>query len=130
MPQEKTVPLPLSGNEIVVGVLDMVERALRSDCYLHPDSAYSFFEGHVTLELKLRDVPREAEDVVVRDLKKTHGEPDGKEKDHSITVKIEPEPPNQFRVETGQSVPTESGKRITYSRKVAQKVGQGSPENG
>jgi hypothetical protein len=117
MPTETTIPSPLSGAEIKTAILDKISQALDRDCYLHPASAYDFFSGTVTIDLSLSDMGTESkvrtgvlvqQGTVPVDLTNaTHSE---------TTVKFEKEPPNQVRVESGQAVPTDTGKKISYSR--------------
>lgn len=53
MPVESLV-VGLSGEEIIVDVLDQVEKALRTDCNLRPTDSYGQgYSGKVTVELSL-----------------------------------------------------------------------------
>jgi hypothetical protein len=118
---DKTIPAPLSGEEVRTAILDKISAALERDCFLHPSASYDFFDGRLIMELRLHDAGRE--DVVKAAVSATSGEvPEEVPESHKIEMKLEPQPPNQVRVETGQGVPTSSGKKITYSRKVAEKA--------
>lgn len=116
---DPTVPLPLSGEEIKVAILDKVSQALDRDCFLHPASAYDFFEGKVSIRLVLHDLGRE--DIVNVVGGATAGTEVPEAGAHVTSIDIEKQPPNQVRVETGQGVPTQSGKKIKYARTVAEK---------
>lgn len=111
---EKTLPLPLSGAEVKQAVLDAVEQALSKDCYLHPSASYDFFDGKVTIYLKLNDMGRE--DVVKMEAKASSGTEPQDAVGTTVEMKFEAKPPNQVRVESGQPVPTSSGQKIKYQR--------------
>jgi hypothetical protein len=118
---DKTIPLPLSGSEVKAAILDKISQALDKDCYLHESAAYGWFEAHIKLEIRCDDLGRE--DVVKADLTATEGEkPEELPESVRVELQIDKAPPNQVRVETGQAVPTESGKRIKYGRKIAEKT--------
>jgi|SRR5208337_624396 len=119
---EKTIPLPLSGEEIKVAICDKVRQVLDGDCFLNESTAYDWFDGKVTIELCCNDMGRE--ERVKRTVTATSGD---KPMDHPLNVnKVELDlkkaPPNAVRIETGQGVPTESGNRIKYARTVAEKA--------
>lgn len=118
----KTIALPLSGDEIKTALLDMVEQALTKNwaSFLHSASAYDFMVGRVTIDLTLNDMGREDELKVDETIKSAGAEPETAKRD-IISIPIAEQPPNEVRVETGQGIPTESGKKIKYSRKTAAK---------
>jgi|ERR1700687_1046343 len=121
MPPEKTIALPLSGEEIRLAILDKIGEALAKDCYLHPAAAYDFFSGKITIELRCNDMGRE--DVVKVNVKLAQGDPPPEEPEAvKVELKIDPEPPNQVRIETGQGVPTAAGNKIKYPRKAVEKA--------
>lgn len=117
---EKTLALPLSGAEVKQAILDRISQALDSDCFLHDASAYDYFYGTAEIRLTLHDAGRE-EDVNVGVVSR-HGELSEPLTEGKAEIKFEQAPPNQVRVETGQPVPTDTGKKIKYSRKVAEKA--------
>ena len=114
MPKQ-TVPLPLSGAEIKTAILDKIKQTLDRDCYLNDTTAYDFFEGKITIQLRCNDIGRE--EVVKANVVASQGTQPAQEPE-AITnqINIEKQPPNQVRIETGQPVPTATGKRIRYAR--------------
>ena len=120
MPPEKTVPLALSGSEIKTAILDKISNALNQDCYLHDASAYDWFDGKITVELRLSDLGRDEQLKVLAVA--SEGEKPAEEPENvKVEIKVDAEPPNQVRIETGQPVPTATGQRIKYARKAAEK---------
>jgi len=115
---EQTIPLALSGAEIKTAVLDKISQALNRDCYLNDSAAYDYFTGTITIRLVCNDMGRE--DEVKADVTASHGQKPAEEPE-AVTneINIEKQPPNQVRIETGQPVPTATGKRIKYSRTAA-----------
>ena len=114
---EKTIALPLSGDEIRLALLDMVDRALRNDCFLHPAASYDFFVGKITIDVRFNDMGREDAYKATETLKGGTEPPDSD--GTTVSIDIEKKPPNQMRIETNQPVPTESGKKIKYARTAA-----------
>lgn len=101
---EKTLALPLSGEEVRCAVLKKVGDALMRDCHLSPNMAYDWFRAKVSVTLELHDIGRGV-DVEV-DVGEEQGEqPAGIGGTPSVEIEIEPAPPNQVRVDTGQPVP-------------------------
>jgi hypothetical protein len=101
---EKTLNLPLSGEEVRCAVLKKIGDALMRDCHLSPNMAYDWFRAHVTATLELHDIGRGV-DIEV-DISEEQGEqPAGIGGAPSVELEIEPTPPNQVRVDTGQPVP-------------------------
>jgi len=118
---ERTIPLQLSGEEVRLAILDKIDQALQKDCYMNPLGAFDFFSGKITIELRLNDMGRE--DVVKMNVSASQGTPPAEEPEAvKVEIKIDPQPPNAVRVETGQAVPTASGQRIKYARKLAEKA--------
>jgi hypothetical protein len=115
---ERTIPAPLSGLEVKAAILDRISAQLDRDCFLHPNASYDFFSGTWKGEIILHDAGRD--DVMKIEGAVTYG-PDPTELPAPVTseVDFQKEPPNQTRVETGQPVPTDTGKKIRYARKTA-----------
>jgi len=116
---EKTLPAPLSGEEVKAALLDRISQALDKDCFLHPNAAYDSFTGKITLEVTLHDTGRE--DQINMQESVTAGEPQADAKKATVLIDLEKQPPNQVRVESGQPVPTDTGKKIKYARDKAVK---------
>lgn len=120
--QERTVPLPLSGAEVREALLDKIGSALDRDCFLHPAASYDYFLGKISIDLTLHDAGQEM--PIKTEVIATRGTPVEGSETSKVEVLLEEQPPNQVRVETGQRVPTDTGKRILYSRKTAGKEAQ------
>jgi hypothetical protein len=121
---EKVLTMPLSGEEVRKAILDKIGLSLSRDCFLSANLAYEFFEAHVTVSLKLRDVGRV--ESVEQDVKVSHGENDDQFIEAAeAEFDIPAEDPTTVRVESGQEVPvltrdTEGRpeiKGIKYARK-------------
>jgi len=116
---EKTIPAPLSGQEVKEALIDRISQALDKDCFLHPNAAYDFFTGKITLEVTLHDAGREDEIKMEQSVTAGETQPDAKKA--TVAIDLEKQPPNQVRVESGQPVPTDTGKKIKYARDKAAK---------
>lgn len=121
---ERTLNNPLSGTEVVEAVLDKVRAKLQTDCYLNPNSAYDWFSAEIEIHLDMHDAGSHIKGdyrVQLAEGVKPAETPQHVEADFHI----DPAPPNEVRVETGQPVPTltkdEQGKdvirNVRYSRK-------------
>jgi hypothetical protein len=119
---EKTVADPLSGAEVKAAILDRIKTALDHDCFLHDSASYDFFTGTVKISLSCHDGG--FENKVELTAAAAQGDPVVPATEANVEIDLEKAPPNQVRVETGQPVPTASGKKIKYSRKTA-KAAQG-----
>lgn len=93
---EKTLALPLSGEEVRAAILKKIGEALVRDCRLSPNMAYDSFKYRVSVSLELHDTGR------VEKVESTVGD---STKETDVVLEGEPEPPNKVRVDTGQSVP-------------------------
>jgi hypothetical protein len=119
---EQTIPLALSGAEVKAAILDKIKRCLDNDCFLHDAAAFDFFEGKITIQLRCNDMGRE--DEVKANIVASQGTKPAEEPE-AITnqINIERQPPNAVRIETGQPVPTATGRRIKYARNTVMKNG-------
>lgn len=131
---ETSIAEPLSGDEVVEAVLDLIGQKLRRDCFLSRNSAYESFEGKITVHLRLKDVGRiaEVQTEVPFVLRKAGN--DATEIDEEMF--LDEQLPNVTRVNTGQAVPVlvQSGegrpevKTVKYGRpKTAPVVDDGEP---
>ena len=129
---EKIQPLPLSGEEVRLAILDKISQSLQKDCFLSSNVSYDYFSCKVAISLKCHDVGRvaEVEQVVVVE----EGVDEGENPDELIEVanaefEMQPAAPNEVRVDTGQDVPVltkdADGKpkveKIRYARHRAKK---------
>lgn len=128
MPEETTLALPLSGEEIIESVLDRIRRVLMRDCYLNPNNGYESFAGSISIKLKMRDMGRMPEVATEIQVKLGEEFPEGGDQfsvEAEGSEEIPEMPPNEVRVESEQGVPTlvDEGdgkrviKRVKYARK-------------
>jgi len=105
---EKVLALPLSGEEIRKAILDKISQRLERDGYLNPALAYDYFEGKVTVEILCHDVGRTAP-VNITETVVIGAKPEESDDVYLDQAEgeflIEPKPPNETRVESGQDVP-------------------------
>lgn len=105
MPVDRTIPKPLSGEEIVEAIVTKIRAQLNRDCYLAKHIAYgSFsFQADIRVQFQRTGTSIKETNAVVHgmggDLTEAEME--------SVDLKVEDveKPPNQVRVETGQGVP-------------------------
>lgn len=116
MSEEKPLPLPLTGAEVKAALLYKVEESLNKTCHLKDDAAYTSFESEITIKSKLNDYGRVQPDNHIVKVSLDSGlPPESDTRTVEATTNIEPAPPNQVRVETGQGVPVkvmEKGKQV------------------
>lgn len=103
MAVEGSVVEALSGLEVVEAVVSKVREALYRDCYLGATTAYEGFSADVAISIRLRDVGREV--AVESGTALSGGQRTDLEETRRADLRIEDEPPNQVRVESGQPVP-------------------------
>lgn len=118
---EKQVTLPLNGEEIQHAILYKLGESMEKTCHLTPQMAYSSFRAKIRVEILLDDYGRETPDN--HEIEVADGTPSANARSVATEITIEPTPPNQVRVETGQDVPvkvTKDGKqeikRVKYQR--------------
>ncbi len=114
---EKTIALALSGAEIKEALIEKFRQGLDRDCFFHRDAAYDTISGKVTWEIGLHAVDSVTA-TGAASLNVGDGEVSETQKGE---VDIEPQPPNEVRIESGQTVPTDSGKRIKYSKETVRR---------
>jgi hypothetical protein len=125
---EKVLNLPLSGAEVREAVLDRISQYLMNDCFLSPNTAYDHFSAKITVHIEAHDVGRTAV-VDTPPISVSAGEPPDNEDEFldasDAEFTMDPAPPNEVRVESGQPVPvatTTKGKPdiklVQYARKV------------
>lgn len=124
---EKVLDEALSGEEIVLAVLDNLGTTLRRDCFLSANAAYQTFRVQVHVHIVAHDVGREA--IVDRELVvRSKEEPSPDVPIVEVEYDIEPAEPNRVRVETGQPVPVQSrdegGRLVTKGVKYKRKTGK------
>lgn len=126
---EKVLPNPLSGLEIRNAILDRISQSLSRDGYLNPNLAYDFFSAKIKIEVSCHDCGEERK--VSQEVDFVHGESVSDITQTSGEIDINPAPPTEVRVESGQPVPVlakgKDGrseiKSVPYSRKTVGKDG-------
>jgi hypothetical protein len=101
---EKVLPLPLSGEEIRKAILDRISQRLMKDGYLNANLAYDYYSASIKIEVLCHDVGRTA-GVRVEEGMTQGNEPEDGAGGMEGEFTIEPKPPNEERVATGQNVP-------------------------
>lgn len=128
---ERTLNKQLSGDEIIEAHLDTMRQRMKQSGYFRSNDAFDWFSSEVTIKCDMHDTGA----MVKADLtiKAAAGTPN--EGDEAETVEmafnIDPAPPNEVRVQTGQPVPVlttdatgkQVEKSVRYSRKDAKKAG-------
>lgn len=127
---ERVLPEALSGEEIRIAILDQLMTRLSKDGFLNSAHAYSHYSAKVTIHIECHDLGRE--DVV--DVTETAAPVKTDDENAALEqfdaeLIVDPQPPNDVRVETGQSVPVLTTdpegkpaiKGIRYSRKANKK---------
>lgn len=122
---EKTLSLPLSGEEVRGIIKDKLDKHLAKDCYLTPNSAYSHFEATITVHIRLTDVGEVRE--VKASIAAEEGEaPEEGEEGFEGEFTIEPDAPNTLRQESGLGIPTLStdtdGRKVIKTVKYARNI--------
>jgi len=127
---EKVLPLPLSGEEVRLAILDKISQSLQKDCFLSPNVSYDYFSAKVSISLKCHDVGRVAE--VEQEVEAGEGDIPNVPLDiQEAEFEMQPAAPNEVRVASGQDVPAltkdAEGKpkieKIRYARHRAKKAG-------
>jgi hypothetical protein len=126
---EQTLKNPLSGAEVIEAILDRLRSSLQADCHLNANSAYDWFSAEVAVKLDMHDAGAH---IKVDRIAKIHsGTHPSEDLQHvEADFHIDPAPPNEVRVDTGQPVPTltkdEQGrdvvKGVRYSRGGAKRI--------
>jgi len=125
MENEKPLPMPLSGQEVRDGIMAKIEQSLTSSCHLKFDNAYTSVKAEIQIRLTLDDYGREVKDNHNVEFEQEVPEllGDGEPRTTEANILVEPQPPNVFRVESGQSVPVQ----ITEGKKTVIKNVRYSP---
>jgi len=106
MENEKPLPLPLSGDEVRAGIMAKIEESLSKSCHLKFDNGYTSVRAQITIRLQLDDYGREVKDNHNVDvLQQVEGLESSGSREVEANINLEPQPPNVFRVQTGQGVP-------------------------
>lgn len=131
MPEEMVVR-PLTGEEVQEAVIHKIRESMRRSCNLLATNAYTSFRAEITIRLTLSDHGREVPDnhrVVAQEVTGLP-EPDV-EHTKEVVITVEPAPPNQVLIETGQKVDVqrvEDGRKVIKSfRYVARKTEPPAP---
>lgn len=106
MESEKSIPLPLTGEEIQEGALAKVRECFEKSCHLSAGNAYTSARFEITVRMTLFDFGREVSNNEIVTGEIDSGIPqEGAALAVEENLIVEPMPPNQFRQETGQAVP-------------------------
>ena len=109
MESEKSIPLPLTGEEVQEGVLSKVRECMEKSCHLSAGNAYTSCRFEVTVKMTLFDFGREVRNNEIVTGEIDSGIPqEGAALAVEETLDVEPMPPNQFRQETNQAVPVQT----------------------
>jgi len=132
---ERVLNQQLNGGEVIEAVLDEIRTQLQKSCYLNPNSAYDWMAAKVRVDLELHDTGMLITETFTAesDAGTKPVDPDAIEV-HEVEFDIEPAPPNEVRVQTGQPVPVLSNdkdgrptvKGVRYARKDAKKAAAAS----
>lgn len=127
MENEKIQPEGLSGEETKFGILAKLSDSLDRSGHLHPANNFSKVRAIVDVRLELDDRGTTTKDNHHVEVTLDSGLPKESEtRVENVHLEVEPVPPNQFRVETGQDVPVKTiidGKTVTKKvRYAARKV--------
>jgi hypothetical protein len=117
MESEKSVPLPLSGDEVKEAAIAKVRECLDKSCHLAGGNAYTSVRFEIAIKMTLFDYGREVRNNEIATGEIDSGLPqEGAAEAIEETLTVEPMPPNQLRQDTGQAVPVQTvvdGKKIT-----------------
>lgn len=103
---ERVLANPLSGLEVRNAILDKLSSFLQRDCFLSPNLAYDYFSCTVKVSIELHDVGRtDKVEVKVTETEGDHPDDDALLEQADKEFEINPAPPNEVRVDTGQEVP-------------------------
>lgn len=104
MPAERTLNKPLSGPEIIESIVSDIRKTLERDCFLAPHMAYPSYSCDGQLNIKFQGTAVKSSTAYVR---ASTGEPDPSLpiQEETVSVDVEPKPPNEVRRESGQAVP-------------------------
>lgn len=115
MESEKSIPLPLTGEEIQEAVLVKLRECMQKNCHLSLGNAYTSARIEVTVKMTLFDFGREVRNNESAIVEVDSGLPNEGEQlasegtvtfgEHSIADPEKPMSVNEFRVETNQAVP-------------------------
>jgi hypothetical protein len=125
---ERTLPEKLSGEEICKAIADRVELALRR--HINPVHAFDYYTATISISGAKSDLGRREEFEI--EVKNEAGvRPEDEYLDQfDEKFEVDPKPPNEERVETGQPVPvlTQDAeghpdiKKVKYPRNKAKQV--------
>lgn len=106
MDSEKSIPMPLTGEEIQEAVLFKLREAMQKNCHLHLGNAYTSAKIDISVKMVLFDYGREVHNNEAATVELDSGLPPESEPETvEASVTMEPVPPNQFRQESDQAVP-------------------------
>lgn len=117
MPNEKTMNLPLSGNELIEIILQRIETRLRRDCFLHEAATYNGFSYDLNLMIKFKDMMMGKETLVWD----KHEQGEGEVAEPVVTTEQfdSGDSPNGTRMEHGLDIPVQvqEGRRTVIRKR-------------
>lgn len=106
MESEKSIPLPLTGEEIQEAVIFKLRDCMQKNCHLHLGNAYTSAKIEVSVKMVLFDYGREVRNNEAATVELDSGLPPESESETvEASVTLESMPPNLLRQETDQAVP-------------------------
>lgn len=109
MDSEKSIPLPLSGDEIQEAALFKLREVMQHNTHLTQNNAYTSAKIEISVKMTLFDYGREVRNNLAVTADVDSGLPNESEPEVvEVSSMTEPMPPNQFRTETDQEVPVQT----------------------
>lgn len=106
MENEKSVPLPLTGEEIQEAAVFKMRECMAKSCHLNSGNAYTSARIEISVKMTLFDYGREVRNNELVKVEVDSGLPaESEPREVSGEIAMEPAPPNQVRVDTEQPVP-------------------------
>ncbi len=130
MDSEKSLPLPLTGEEIQEACVAKLRECMQKNCHLSLTNAYTSAKIDIKVSMTLFDYGREVRNNEMTSVEIDSGLPSESEA-QEVTGELvtEPMPPNQLRIETDQAVPvatTQDGKKVVKHLKYAPRKAKAS----
>jgi hypothetical protein len=132
MQSEKSIPLPLTGEEVQEAVVAKLRECMQKNCHLSLGNAYTAAKIEVSVKMVLYDYGREIRNNEAASVDIETGVPNDAEPvtsegtvqfgDKSLADPEKPMSVNEFRVESEQPVPVQTvadGKKVTKHLKYA-----------
>jgi hypothetical protein len=123
MDSEKSLPLPLTGEEVQEAVVFKLRECMQKSCHLSSGNAYTSARFEIAVKMTLWDYGREVRNNEIASGEIDSGLPPESEPETvEATLTVEPMPPNALRQEVDLPVPVQTvvdGKKVTKHLKYA-----------